>query len=188
MNGPSFIVNVCLPFWVAGSCGAQWQATPERAASTKGTQPLLEDSDLDRWLFFLYRQQHFWRWAVCCYGNRQISFHLAALPFGRAASCFYFCFHAILYRIDYTLLLLFSCVPEEWSPCTRNSLQSFKWKIWQFYAGTGSERTFPTLASTPEGRMAFAKSAIAYANDRGFDGIDLDWEWPGNTREIGKAG
>ncbi|DBA80070.1 TPA: hypothetical protein ACH3X2_007559 [Trebouxia sp. C0005] len=35
------------------------------------------------------------------------------------------------------------------------------------------------MASTNASRAAFIQSAISYAKQRGFDGIDIDWEWPG---------
>lgn len=44
--------------------------------------------------------------------------------------------------------------------------------------GTGSDTIFPALASTAEGRDRFITSAIKYAKDHGFGGIDLDWEYP----------
>jgi chitinase len=37
---------------------------------------------------------------------------------------------------------------------------------------------FSKMASTPEGRSQFIKSAIAYAGKYGFDGIDIDWSTP----------
>ncbi|KAF4457844.1 Chitinase 1 [Fusarium austroafricanum] len=37
---------------------------------------------------------------------------------------------------------------------------------------------FPSAASTPENRARFAKSSIALMKDWGFDGIDVDWEYP----------
>lgn len=44
------------------------------------------------------------------------------------------------------------------------------------FAGTGSEQIFPEMASTNASRAAFIQSAISYAKQRGFDGIDIDWE------------
>ncbi|KAF6808826.1 glycosyl hydrolase family 18 [Colletotrichum sojae] len=42
---------------------------------------------------------------------------------------------------------------------------------------------FPAAASTPEGRALFAKSSVTFMKDWGFDGIDVDWEYPSNGTE-----
>ena len=44
------------------------------------------------------------------------------------------------------------------------------------FTGTGSEQIFPAMASTNASRAAFMQSAISYDKQRGFDGIDIDWE------------
>jgi chitinase len=41
------------------------------------------------------------------------------------------------------------------------------------YAGN-----FPGMASTPQGRSTFVQSAVQLLKDCGFDGIDIDWEFP----------
>ncbi|KAG2487178.1 hypothetical protein HYH03_014157 [Edaphochlamys debaryana] len=47
----------------------------------------------------------------------------------------------------------------------------------EVFKGTGSEAIFPAMAASASNRAAFITSAIKYAKDRGFDGIDLDWDY-----------
>ena len=44
---------------------------------------------------------------------------------------------------------------------------------------------FSNMAADPSGRAQFIASAIAYAATYGFDGIDIDWEYPGY---VGRGG
>jgi chitinase len=44
---------------------------------------------------------------------------------------------------------------------------------------------FSQMAADPNGRTQFINSAIAYAQKYGFDGIDIDWEYPGY---VGRGG
>lgn len=39
-------------------------------------------------------------------------------------------------------------------------------------------KNFSDVAATPEGRDKFAKSAAAFVSKYGFDGLDVDWEFP----------
>ncbi|KAL2753888.1 glycoside hydrolase family 18 protein [Sodiomyces alcalophilus JCM 7366] len=42
---------------------------------------------------------------------------------------------------------------------------------------------FPAVASTPQTRATFARTAVEFMKDWGFDGIDVDWEYPRDDTE-----
>ncbi|KAM0605735.1 hypothetical protein ACHAP0_008958 [Verticillium nonalfalfae] len=42
---------------------------------------------------------------------------------------------------------------------------------------------FPAAASTESGRKLFAKSSVTFMKDWGFDGIDIDWEYPADATQ-----
>jgi chitinase len=44
---------------------------------------------------------------------------------------------------------------------------------------------FASASSTAENRARFAETAVTLMKDWGFDGIDVDWEYPANTTEAG---
>ena len=40
-------------------------------------------------------------------------------------------------------------------------------------------KKYSDMASTPAGRTKFVKSAVTFLKEHKFDGLDLDWEYPG---------
>lgn len=55
--------------------------------------------------------------------------------------------------------------------------------------GGGSDsQLFARMASKASSRATFIKSTIEVARNYGFDGLDLDWEFPQNTTEMGYLG
>jgi chitinase len=51
-------------------------------------------------------------------------------------------------------------------------------KILIAVGGWGGSKHFSDAAATEESRKRFADSAVVFLRDHGFDGIDLDWEYP----------
>ncbi|KAJ5421601.1 glycoside hydrolase [Penicillium cf. griseofulvum] len=77
-------------------------------------------------------------------------------------------------------------------PCHFRSLKT--WVSiggWAFNDATNSPNTqtaFSDMSSTPANRQAFATSLIQFMNTYGFDGVDIDWEYPGAEDRGGVKG
>ena len=58
---------------------------------------------------------------------------------------------------------------------------------WTFNdAGTGTETYFSDIMNDPTAMQSFVTSAAKFATDNGFDGVEIDWEYPGLTTRGGK--
>ena len=80
---------------------------------------------------------------------------------------------------------------EAWDSPYKGNLGQFK-KLKQNYphlsvlvsvGGWTQSGNFHDVAATPEAREKFAKSVVQYLRKWGFDGVDIDWEYPGSYRE-----
>ncbi|XP_028799084.1 class V chitinase CHIT5a [Neltuma alba] len=50
--------------------------------------------------------------------------------------------------------------------------------------GSSNSSAFAAMASTPQSRSVFIKSTIQVARHYGFDGLDLDWEFPDTPQDM----
>jgi chitinase len=57
---------------------------------------------------------------------------------------------------------------------------------WNFNFFESTKHLFTEMAETQEGRRKFIDSAISFARRFNLDGIDIDWEYPGNPDQGGR--
>ncbi|ORY08186.1 glycoside hydrolase superfamily, partial [Clohesyomyces aquaticus] len=58
---------------------------------------------------------------------------------------------------------------------------------WNFSSDGSTHTTFSDMANSKDNRAAFIKSAISFMEMHGFQGIDLDWQYPGAPVRGGKS-
>jgi len=56
---------------------------------------------------------------------------------------------------------------------------------WYFNEKEGTKYRFSDTAATLESRSTFANSAVDFCREYGFDGVNLDWEYPGDENRGG---
>ncbi len=56
-------------------------------------------------------------------------------------------------------------------------------KLFFTVGGSGHSANFNTVAADPTLRQAFADAIVAYAQSKGLDGVDIDWEFPASATE-----
>ena len=57
---------------------------------------------------------------------------------------------------------------------------------WSFNSPGPTARTFSDLAASEDNQRKFFKSLISFMSTYGFDGVDIDWEYPGASERSGR--
>jgi chitinase len=57
---------------------------------------------------------------------------------------------------------------------------------WEFSDPGATRTTWSDLAASQENRKAFIDSTIEYLDKYGFQGLDVDWEWPASDNRGGR--
>jgi chitinase len=90
-----------------------------------------------------------------------------------------FCSQFKKYRLLHVLLLF--CLGSYKSAVALKSLNPGLRVMLAIGGWNEGGKKYSQMSSSPESRRRFIKSAVDLLADNGFDGLDLDWEYPGAT-------
>ncbi|KAJ9688910.1 hypothetical protein PVL29_014525 [Vitis rotundifolia] len=108
-------------------------------------------------------------------------------PVGIPTSYFTHLFYAYLQLDASTYQLSITQPDEQWMGNFTATLHANNPLVKAFLSiggGASNPYTFSNMAGDPDNRAAFINSTIDVARKYGFDGLDLDWEFPTNSQDM----